>query len=75
MCYVYVSRPARCTNSYNVSLFIIKCSTCFELFSCTQQPDLPAYTNYDIQLQNVAPDDGLKSSKHVEHLMINKETL
>ena len=24
---VYVSRPTRCTNSYNVSLFIIKCST------------------------------------------------
>ena len=22
-------RPTRCTNSYNVSLFIIKCSTCF----------------------------------------------
>ena len=39
----------------------------------TQQPDLPAY--YDIQLQNVAPDDGLKSLKHVEHLMINKDTL
>ena len=25
--------------------------------------------------KNVAPDDGLKSSKHVEHLMINKDTL
>ena len=23
----------------------------------------------------VAPDDGLKSPKHVEHLMINKDTL
>ena len=34
-----------------------------------------AYTNCDIQLQNVAPDDGLKSPKHVEHLMINKDTL
>ena len=31
--HVYVSRPTRCTNSYNVSLFIIKCSTCFGLFS------------------------------------------
>jgi hypothetical protein len=41
----------------------------------TQQPDVPAYTNCDIQLQNVAPDDGLKSPKHVEHLMINKDTL
>ena len=30
---VYTSRPTRCTNSYNVSLFIIKCSTCFGLFS------------------------------------------
>ena len=30
---VYISRPTRCTNSYNVSLFIIKCSTCFGLFS------------------------------------------
>ena len=40
-----------------------------------QQPDLPAYTNYDIQLQNFTPDDGLKSPKHVEHLMINKDTL
>ena len=41
----------------------------------TQQPDVPAYTNYDIQLQNVAPDDGLKSPKHVERLMINKDAL
>jgi hypothetical protein len=41
----------------------------------TQQPHVPAYTNCDIQLQNVAPDDGLKSPKHVEHLMINKDTL
>ena len=41
----------------------------------TQQPGVPAYTNCDIQLQNVAPDDGLKSPKHVEHLMINKDTL
>ena len=30
---VYIRRPTRCTNSYNVSLFIIKCSTCFGLFS------------------------------------------
>jgi hypothetical protein len=41
----------------------------------TQQPDVPPYTNCDIQLKNVAPDDGLKSPKHVEHLMINKDTL
>ena len=41
----------------------------------TQRPDLLAYTNCDIQLQNVAPDDGLKCPKHVEHLMINKDTL
>ena len=41
----------------------------------TQQPDVPAYTNCDIQLQNFAPDDGLKGPKHVEHLMINKDTL
>ena len=31
--------------------------------------------NCNIQLQNVAPDDGLKSPKHVEHLMINKDSL
>ena len=37
--------------------------------------DAPAYTNCDMQFQNVAPDDGLKSPKHVEHLMINKDTL
>ena len=36
---------------------------------------VPAYTNCGIQLQNVAPDDGLKSMKHVEYLMINKDTL
>ena len=34
---VYLScvynRPTRCTNSYNGSLFIIKCSTCFGIFS------------------------------------------
>ena len=41
----------------------------------TQQPDVPVYTNCDIQLQNLIPDDGLKSPKHVEHLMINKDTL
>jgi hypothetical protein len=41
----------------------------------TQQPDVPAYTNCDIQLQNAAPDDGLKSPKHVEHLIIIKDTL
>jgi hypothetical protein len=40
-----------------------------------QQPDVPANANCDIQLQNVAPDDGLKSPKHVEHLMINKDSL
>ena len=34
-----------------------------------------AYTSCDIQLQNVAPDDGLKSPKHVEHLMSNKDSL
>ena len=32
-CNVYISRPTRSTNSYNVSLFIINCSTCFGLFS------------------------------------------
>ena len=37
--------------------------------SCTSHL---AYTNCNIQLQNVAPDDGLKSPKHVEHLMENK---
>ena len=36
---------------------------------------VPAYTNCDIQLQNVTPDDVLKSPKRVEHLMINKDTL
>ena len=41
----------------------------------TAQQPVPAYTNCDIQLQNVAPDDGLKSPKHVEHLMINKDSL
>ena len=41
----------------------------------TQQPDLPANTSCDIQLQNIAPDDGLESTKHVEHLMINKDIL
>ena len=34
---------------------------------------IPAYTKCDIQLRNVAPDDGLKSPKHVERLMINKD--
>ena len=35
---------------------------------------VPAYTNCDMQLQHVAPDDGLKSPKHVQRLMINKDT-
>ena len=30
---MYISRPTRCTNSYNKSLLIIKCSTCFGLLS------------------------------------------
>ena len=25
----------------------------------TQQPDVPGYTKYDVQLTKVAPDDGL----------------
>ena len=37
--------------------------------------DVPAYTNCDVQLQHAAPDDGLNSPKHGEHLMINKDTL
>ena len=45
------------------------------LYWLAVRPDVPAYTNCDIQLQNVAPDDGLKSPKHAEHLMINKDTL
>ena len=36
---------------------------------------VPAYTKCDIQLQNVAPDDGLKGPKLVEHLMINEDIL
>ena len=32
-CDMYISIPTRCTDSYNVFLFIIKRSTCFGLFS------------------------------------------
>ena len=32
-CNVYISTPTTCIDSYNVSLFVIKCSTCFGLFS------------------------------------------
>ena len=39
------------------------------------KPDVLAYTSCYILLQNVAPDVGLDSPKHVEHLMINKDTL
>ena len=60
---VYISRPNRCTESYNVFIFINKYSTCL------------AYTNCNIHLKNVAPDVGLKSPKHVEHLLININTL
>ena len=41
----------------------------------TTRRTVPAYTNCDIQLQNVAPDDGLKSPGDVEQLMINKDTI
>ena len=34
-CSVFISRPNRCTESYNVFIFINKCSTCFGLFSPT----------------------------------------
>ena len=49
------------------------CGCCVAI--ATQQPHAPTYTKYDIQLQNVAPDDGLKSPKHAEYLMLNKDTL
>ena len=29
----------------------------------TQQPDVSAYTKYDVQLPNVAPEDGLIQSE------------
>jgi len=29
----------------------------------------------DLQLQNITPDGRLKSPKHVDHLMINKDSL
>ena len=76
-CNVYISRTARCTNSYNLSLFIIKCSVWLlcGYSHTTATRMVPAYTNCYIQLQNVAPDHALKSPKHVEHLMINKDTL
>ena len=47
------------------------------LLRATATRMVPAYmcTSCDIQLQNVAPDDGLKSPKHEKHLMINKGTL
>ena len=49
---------------------------CLTARSCgSNRKTVPACTNCDVQLQNVAPDDGLKSPKHVEHLMINKDTL
>ena len=37
---VHISRPTRCTNSYNVSLLIIKCSTCFGLFESIIRRDV-----------------------------------
>ena len=47
----------------------------YKLLHATARRMEPACTNCDIQLQNVAPYDTLKSPKHVEHLMINKDTL
>ena len=35
----------------------------------TQRPDVSEYTKCNVQLIKVAPDDGLISPKHVEHLM------
>ena len=43
--------------------------------SLAVRPDVPAYTNCDTASRNVAPDDGLKSPKHVERLKINKDSL
>ena len=63
---VYIRIPTRCTDSCNLSLFIIKCSTCFGLFSPSP---VAIYSS-----KNVAPDDGLIQSEHVEHLMIKKDT-
>ena len=89
-CNVYISRPTRCTNSYE-SLLIIKRSTCFGLLSPSpgatfceavyqlvysfKKRFLKVYTNWYITSKNVAPGDGLKRPKHVERLMINKDSL
>ena len=74
---VYISRPTKCTNSYNVSLFIIKHSTCFGLSSPSSGATFveAVYRNWYTAPTNVVPDDGLESPKHVECLMINKDTL
>ena len=40
---VYISRPTWCTNSYNVSLFIIKRSICFGLESIIRSDVLELY--------------------------------
>ena len=45
------------------------------VYSNWYKPVRLAYTSCDIQPRNVAPDVGLESPKHVEHLMINKDTL
>ena len=78
-----MSRPTRCTNSYNESLSIIKRSTCFHhqerrfgaVYCNWYKPVRLAYTNCDTASKNIAPDNGLKSPKHVERLMINKDSL
>ena len=85
--FVYISRPTRSTYSYNVSLSLSALHVSDSLVHhqerrfgagykhTTARRMVPAYTKCDIQLQNVAPDDGLKGPKHVQHLMINKDTL
>ena len=79
-CNVYVSRPTRWTNSYNESLLIIKRSTCFGLFSPSSGATfLKLYRNgisrYVRLVGGYSFKKRLKSPKHVERLMINKDSL
>ena len=67
---MYISKPTRCTSSYNESILIIKRSTCFGLLSPSQTYGTGLYQLRYTASKNVAPDDGLKSPKHVAHLNV-----
>ena len=71
-CNIYISRPTGCTNSYNESLLIIKCSTCFGLFSPSSGATFfeAVYRNWYKAVRVAVNKDTLQEFVHLVGLLI-----